>query len=201
MSPEMERVHVWGREVRVSVGVCPEFGRSGPLLSATQFHIPFNPSSTKPPISSLGFAYMSCSLLLFPVACPLKASPSTPKDFHTHKHTHFYNPSCHAQQRLPSWHVLSSGTPGVGTGGAQSDLEGKFCFFNVLFIYLFYVFVLFFVCFSAICSEIVILACSIGRRLVLQRPSVPCFSPLCSRRSVKHTQKMTGGSMQIWFGW
>lgn len=132
-------------------------------------------------------------VLLFPVDCPLKTAPSSPKDFHTHIHFVICPVTLQTACALLACNELWF-SRGWNKGNTERP-EREVLFFETFL----NVFVLFFACYSAICSEINIGARSIGKMMVLQRPSVPDFSRLCGRRSGKiHTpKKIKAGSLQI----
>lgn len=113
--------------------------------------------------------------------CPLKTAPRFSRRL-LYSRT-LCNFPCHTPNCLCSpgmwWAVVLQR---VAMKETQSDLKRKFRFSNIFwkcFLSCFRV------CDSAICSEINIGARSTGKRLLRQRPSVPDFSRLCGRRSVK----------------
>lgn len=158
-------------------------------------YIPFHPSPPTPPTSSLGFAYMSCSLLLSPKAHPLKAAPRSHTDFYTHIRTCVICPV--ALKTAPA--LLAYDKLWYSRGWNRERQGGKFLFLKVLFLFLFWF--LFAPLPSALRQLLELPPLGEVWYYRDQRPSVPDISPLCGRRSVKHThnkkKKMKGGSMQI----
>lgn len=135
---------------------------------------------------------------LFPVDCPLKSAPYVSYRL-LHLHT-LYLP-CHSQnpQCSPSkwWTLVLQGlqcrnywTTSNKSYAFKSFFESVFGLVSVF-------------CNLAICSERNIVARSTGKRWVRQRPSVPDFSWLCGRRSVKilTIKKNERVLLQIWYFW
>lgn len=140
-----------------------EFTLTDPSLICLSQNIPFFlVFSTVPPTSYLGFHTL---------VCPLKIASSASKDFYAHR-------------KLPllSKRLMSCAPLGVGKISPQSNLKGKFWFWNN-------VFVLF------LCLLDCHLLCHSYWSFVhwetngTRETVCSCFSQLCGRRSVKPMKK------------